>query len=269
MSVYKSVDGLNVFAEESVLRMVLSRPERRNALTDEMTVGLADAVTAAGGDEAIRVILLEAKGENFCSGADLKAKNPEGARAPSPGSIQRRLPATAHRLLPALLTVQKPVVCKVKGWAVGIGLHLVLASDFAIVATDSCLWEPFATRGFSPDSAGSWLLPRRVGDVRAREMLMLGREVSGSEAAAWGMVHGAFPATDLNREVDAIVARLATGPTVSLGLTKWLLHSGTTADLDAHLRNEAFALEISSRSNDFREGIAAFREKRDPRFDGR
>jgi 2-(1,2-epoxy-1,2-dihydrophenyl)acetyl-CoA isomerase len=166
-------------------------------------------------------------------------------------------------------SVQVPVVCQVQGWAAGIGLHLVLAADFAVVADDARLWEPFAQRGFTPDSGGTWLLPRRVGEVRAREMLLLGRAVSGAEAAEWGMVHRSVPASELESAASEIVTQLAAGPTVALGLTKWLLHAGAARDLSGHLSDEAYALELASRSEDFREGVAAFMEKRPPGFAGR
>ena len=100
-------------------------------------------------------------------------------------------------------------------------------------------------------------------------MLLLGRAVDGREAAAWGLAHCAVPAADVVTEADGLAARLAAGPTVALGLTKWLLHAATAAELDTHLRNEAFAMELSSRAEDFREGLAAFKEKRPPRFSGR
>ena len=161
-----------------------------------------------------------------------------------------------------------PVVCKVQGFAAGIGFSLALAADFTIAADDARLWEPFAQRGFTADSGATWLLPRRVGDVRARELLLLGRELSGADAAAWGAIHGAVPAADLEGAVDDLAQRLASGPTVTLGLMKWLLHAGRDTTLDQHLRNEGFAMELSSRSEDFREGLAAFREKRDPKFTG-
>ena len=127
----------------------------------------------------------------------------------------------------------------------------------------------FATRGFSADSGATSLLPRRVGEVRARELLLLGRELSGADAAAWGAIHAAVPAGDLDRAAADLADRLAAGPTVALGLMKWLLHAGRDAPLDQHLRNEAFALELSSRTEDFREGLTAFREKRDPKFTGK
>jgi 2-(1,2-epoxy-1,2-dihydrophenyl)acetyl-CoA isomerase len=267
---YSSVDGLGVHLDErGVLHLILDRPAKRNALDDGMVSGLIDAVDEAGRDEAVRVILLTASGDNFCAGFDIVGRNAPTGQKPRAGSVQRRLPSQAHRLIPLLLTVQTPVVCGVRGWAAGIGLHLVLAADFAVVADDARLWEPFSERGFTPDSGGTWLLPRRIGDVRAREMLLLDRKVDGREAAEWGMVHRSVPREALDAAIDEVVQPLASGATVALGLTKWLLHAGASSSLEQHLADEAFALELSSRSEDFREGLAAFSEKRAPDFRGR
>lgn len=263
-------DGLRVETDGAVLRLTLDRPDKRNAIDDAMMAGLIDAIDAAGRDEQIRTILLTGAGDHFCGGADIVARNRGGdGRRPRVGSIQRRVPALAHRLIPLMLSVQTPIVCAVQGWAAGIGFQLALASDFAVVADDARLWEPFVERGFTPDSGASWLLPRLVGVVRARELLLLGRKLTGAEAADWGLVHAAVPADSVAAAADDLVARLAAGPTVALGLTSWLLHAGADATLDEQLRNEAFALELSSRSEDFREGFTAFREKRPPRFEGR
>jgi 2-(1,2-epoxy-1,2-dihydrophenyl)acetyl-CoA isomerase len=112
-------------------------------------------------------------------------------------------------------------------------------------------------------------LPRRVGERRARELLMLGRQLSGAEAFAWGAIHEAVPAGHLDGAIDDILTRLVHGPTVALGFTKWLLYEGANTTLQQQLANEAFALELSSRTEDFREGLNAMREKRPPRFGGR
>ena len=266
-------DGLVVTLEAGVLHLTLDRPEKRNAISDSMMAGLIDAVSAAGTDERVRVILLDGAGEHFCGGADIVARNADRGddrcRVPRAGSIQRRLPEQAHRLVPLLATVQTPVVCAVRGWAAGIGFQFALAADFTLAAADATFWQPFAERGFTPDSGATWLLPRRVGEVRARELLLLGRRLTGTEAAAWGAIHTAVPAAELDGAVAAVVGGLAHGPTVALGLSKWLLHQGAALSLEQQLANEAFALELSSRTEDFREGLAAFAERRPPEFDGR
>jgi 2-(1,2-epoxy-1,2-dihydrophenyl)acetyl-CoA isomerase len=266
---YRPVDGLGVELVDSVLTLRLDRPTHRNAISDVMMAGLIDAVDQAGRDEAVRVIHLTGTGDHFCGGADIVARNAGGGERPRAGSIQRRLPSQAHRLLPLLSTVQVPVVCTVRGWAAGIGMQLAVAADFTLASDDARFWEPFSSRGFTPDSGATWLLPRAVGMARARELLILGRELTGVEAAAWGLVHRSVAAADLDSASASLVAQLATGPTVSQGLTKWLLHAGGSVSLEEQLRNEAMSMEISSRSEDFREGLAAFKEKRPTEFKGR
>jgi 2-(1,2-epoxy-1,2-dihydrophenyl)acetyl-CoA isomerase len=268
---YAPRPGLGIAVDGAVLRLTLDRPDKRNALDDLMVEGMIDAVDAAGRDEGVRAIVLAGAGDHFCGGADIVARNAGGRAAPRPrvGSIQRRVPSLAHRLVPLLLSVQVPVVCRVQGWAAGIGFHLALASDFAVAADDARFWEPFGARGFTPDSGATWLLPRLAGMVRARDLLLLGRELRAPEAVDWGLIHASVPPGDLDAEVEAVVDRLASGPTVALGLTKWLLRSGQATPLEAHLQDEALALELSSRSDDFREGLSAFKERREPDFRGR
>ena len=267
---YEGADGLQVSLDDAgVLRLVLDRPDKRNAIDDGMMAGLVDAIDAANRDEAVRAILLTGAGDHFCGGADIVARNTPTGERPRVGSIQRRVPSLAHRLVPLVCEVQVPVVCAVRGYCAGIGLHLAVAADFTVAASDATFWEPFAQRGFTPDSGGTWLVPRRVGPVRARELLLLGRRLSGEEAAAWGLIHGAVAPEEVDAQAAAILDQLAAGPTVALGLTKWLLHEGEARSMDEQLADEAFALELSSRSEDFREGFAAFREKRSPDFKGR
>ncbi len=271
MIAYESRPGLNIGLEGGVLRLTLARPEKRNALDDVMMSGLIDALDAAGRDEAVRVIALAAEGEHFCSGADVVARNARGGdeKRPRAGSIQRRLPSQAHRLIPLLKTVQTPVVCAVQGWVAGIGLAMALASDVTVAAEDARFWAPFCERGFTPDSGVSWLLPRRIGEVRARQMLLLGKVLSGVEAAEWQLVDHAVPLEELPAAAAGMVERFAQSATVAVGLAKWLMASGQSASLEEALRNEAFAMELSSRSEDFREGMAAFTGKRPARFEGR
>ena len=261
--------GLRQEQDGGVLRLTLDRPEKRNAIDDAVMLGLIDALDAANRDEAVRCVLLAGSGDHFCSGADIVARNQPGGERPRVGSIQRRVPSLAHRLVPLVCTVQVPIVCAAQGYVAGIGLHLAAAADFTVAAEDATFWEPFGQRGFTPDSGGTWLLPRRVGPARARELLLLGRRLTGTEAADWQLIHRAVPATEVAATAEELATRLAAGPTVALGLTKWLLHQSEARALDAHLADEAFALELSSRSEDFREGLTAFGERRDPEFRGR
>jgi 2-(1,2-epoxy-1,2-dihydrophenyl)acetyl-CoA isomerase len=268
---YDPVPGLRIDRDGAVLRLTLDRPERRNALDDTVMDALVDVFEAAGRDDELRVIVLTGAGEHFCGGADLVARNPTDRqdRKPRTGSIQRRLQVQANRLVVLMASVQVPVVCAVRGVAAGIGFHLALLADFTVAARSARFLEPYLARGFTPDSGGSWLLPRRVGHTRAMELLVLGRELSGTEAAEWGLVHAAVDDDALDAAAEELVAQLADAPTVAVGLTKWLVNTGYGLDLERHLANEAFAIELSSRTPDFREGLAAFREKRAPKFEGR
>lgn len=162
-----------------------------------------------------------------------------------------------------------PVVCVVAGNAAGLGCQLALPADFTIAAETSRFWEPFLERGSSPDSGASWLLPRLIGVARAKEMLMLGRALSGAEAAEWGLVHRAVPEAELETAADALVARLAGAATVAMGLTKRSVNRGLELGLVEAMEHEAYALELSSRTADFKQGLAAFKERRAPRFEGR
>ncbi len=268
---YASAAGLDVRTQGALLRLTLNAPERRNALNDASVAAFIEALEQAATDDGLRAVLLEGSGGNFCSGFDIVGRNAGGPAADKPrtGSIQRRLPTQAHRLIPLLLELQLPVVCAVRGWAVGIGAQLGLAADFTVAAADATFWYPFLARGFTPDSGSTWLLPRVVGPALARRLLMLDRTFSGAEAAAWGIAHAAVPDEDVVKTAEDLAARLAAGPTVALGLTKALLAAAPDHDLRRHLAEEAYAMELSSRSPDFREGLKAFAERRSPGFTGR
>jgi len=264
-------DGVEVDAVGGVLRIVLDRPDRKNALDPGAILRIVRALEEAATDDTLRVVELRSSGDDFCAGANWVATNTgsgEGER-PRTGSIQRRTPLQAHRLVELLFEIQLPVVCVVRGWAAGLGCQLALAADFTVAAEDSRFWEPFLERGFSPDSGATWLLPRLVGVARAKELLLLGRELSGREAADWGMIHRAVPADELDAAAADLVARLGNAPTVAVGLTKRCIQRGLDSSLTDTMEMEANALELSSRTGDFREGLAAFRERRRPEFRGR
>lgn len=262
------VDGLDVTHDAGTVCIRLDRPDRRNALTDEIVHALTATIEAAGSDDDARVISICGAGDHFCSGFDLGGRSkPE--TPPRTGETQRRMRWQVNALIPAMLETQTPIVVAARGAAMGLGLALVLAADFAVVAHDARLAAPMVRSGFTPDSGITWLAPRLIGVARAKELLMLGREISGETAAEWGMVHSVAPAPDVDDVAAALSTELASSATVAVGLAKSLVHRSLTADLGRQLADEAMAIELSSRSADFAEASRARREGRDPEFGGR
>lgn len=262
-------DGaVTVLRDGALLQLTLARPDRRNSLSASMTETLVNALTEAARDDTLRAVHIRGAGDDFCTGADWVATN-AGDRRPRTGDLVRRVPHAAHRVIELLQTIALPVVCSVRGWAVGLGCNLALAADFTVAATDAVFWEPFIARGFSPDSGSTWLLPRLIGLARARRMLLLGEQVSGASAQDWGLIHQAVAPADLDAATDELLATLTQGPTVAIGLTKQALHYGQQATLPQALTQELFNLELSCRTADFKEGLAAFSQRRPPDFTGR
>jgi 2-(1,2-epoxy-1,2-dihydrophenyl)acetyl-CoA isomerase len=264
-----SVPGFTAEVESAQLTLTIDRPTHRNPLDDVSMAAFIENITIASTHDELRVVLIRGAGDNFCSGFDIVGRNAARERKPRTASIQRRLPTQANRLMPLLLELQLPVVCAVRGWAVGIGAQIALACDFTVTSRDARWWYPFLARGFTPDSGSTWLLPRIVGPRRARELLVLGRQLSGAEAVEWGLADSALDDDEVQGAANELAAKLADGPTVAIGLTKWLLSASFDQSLTQQLADEAFAMELSSRSPDFREGLAAFAERRQPTFGGR
>ena len=260
-------EGISIESQDGVLRITLDRPSRKNSLDPHAVRRIIAALEGAATDDALRVVVLTGSGADFCSGADWVASNAAGTR-PRTGSLQRRTALQAHRLIELLTGIQLPVVCAVRGWAAGLGFQLALAADFTIAAESACFWEPFLERGFSADSGSTWLLPRLVGVARAKELLLLGRKLSGAEAAAWGIVHRAVPDGELESATTALVEQLAGAATVAVGLTKHCIQRALETGLVEAMQDESFALELSSRTADFKEGLLAFKERRPARFTG-
>lgn len=264
------VDGtLTARRDGAILRLTIDRPARRNSLSTSMIASFVDALTSAATDDSLRAIHIRGAGDDFCSGADLIAGNSRGDRRPRTGDILRRIPHAANRVIELVHGIHLPVVSSVRGVAAGLGCNLALAADFTVAADDAVFWEPFAARGFSPDSGATWLLPRLVGLTRAKQMLLLGEKVKAADAADWGLIHQVVAGEDLDHATAELLARLAGGPTVALGLAKQAIHYGQHATLNQSMHQELFDVELSCRTADFKEGLVAFQERRPPRFQGR
>ena len=255
--------------EGAVLRIVIDHRPSRNSLTPLMIGQFIELLTEAAGDDSLRAVHIRGAGADFCSGTDWVATNDSTGQRPRTGALVRRVPQAAHRVIELIHTIQLPVVCSVRGWAVGMGCNLALAADFTVAAADATFWEPFVDRGFSPDSGATWLLPRLIGIARARRMLLLGEKVGASDAADWGLIHQAVNAAELDDTADALLARLAEGPTVAIGLAKQAMNYAAHATLSQSMTQELFNLELSCRTGDFKEGLEAFRQRRGPDYRGR
>ncbi len=262
------IDGLSTEHDGPVLRLRIDRPERRNAITDDIVLGLIELIEVAGSDESVRVIHLSGTGEHFCSGFDLSLRGNTDDKART-GATQRQMRWHVNRLIPSMLETQTPIVTSVTGWAIGLGMNMALASDFVIAADDARFWAPFTGGGFTPDSGGSWMVPRLVGVARAKEVIMLGRQIDGATAADWGLIHRAVPKAEVEAASGELVAELAGAATVAVGLAKLLIHRSLTVDLERHLADEGLAIELASRSDDFKEAGRARRDKRPPDLQGR
>jgi 2-(1,2-epoxy-1,2-dihydrophenyl)acetyl-CoA isomerase len=255
---------------DHVGHIVLDRPDARNALTPEMRDGIVDAVRRFRADADVRAVLLEATGASFCAGMDLSASTVTQAGTPgfNTRSTAEALRSGVQAFIRELWELDKPTVAAVQGAAVGPGAHLALACDFVLVApTTRFLWS-FPKWGLVVDAGGAYLLPRLVGLPRAKAMVMLGEGATGEEAVELGLAYRCVDVERLASDANLLAARLAAGPTRSLGLSKRLLNESFESDLARSLELEAAFQSLATTSPDLVEGMAAFRDKRDAQFSG-
>ncbi len=244
--------------------LLLNRPQKLNAFDAALHAALLAALEEAGADPACRAVLLAGNGRGFCAGQDLAQPGLSGPDA----DLKAVLEDGWNRLVRALRGIPKPVVCAVHGTAAGAGASIAFASDIVLAAEDAKFAQAFIRIGLVPDSGATWTLPRLVGPARARAMAMLGDVVTGAEAAAMGLVWRAVPADTLMAEAEALCARLVRLPAQGLAAIKQALDAAAANTLDAQLALEAGLQQRLGRSADYNEGVAAFQQKRAPRFEG-
>ncbi len=247
---------------EGVMTLTLNRPDALNALNAEMRRALLTSVNAARRDEAVRAIVVKGAGRGFCSGADLRGGSAER-------DFRRVLSTEYNPLIEAIRALPKPVVAAVNGVAAGAGMSLALAADL-VVASDEARFVPaFGRIGLVPDSGLARILVRGAGRHRAFEILTGERQLGADDAHALGLVAAVVHGDRLAEVATDVARRLAAGPTYGIGLTKRLLNAAEDATLAESLAAEAALQALAGRSEDHAEGVAAFAEKRDPRFNGR
>jgi 2-(1,2-epoxy-1,2-dihydrophenyl)acetyl-CoA isomerase len=247
--------------------ITLNRPDVRNAINAEMREELLDAVDQAASDDEVRCLVLTGAGQGFCTGADISstARDPSKRKA---GSVRETIRSGTQRLFRALWELEKPTIAAVNGVAAGFGCHLAFACDLIVASQDARFIEVFARRGIVPDGGGAYILPRLIGLARAKEMVYFADSWSAADAERIGLVNRVVAPDDLEKATTEWAERLAAGPTRALGLAKRLLNRSLESTLETSLEEEALAQELITNTDDIREGMTAFAERRDPRFTG-
>lgn len=252
--------GVRIALVDGIATVTLANPARKNAITMPMWGELATAFRWAAHDDEVRVVVVTGDGDEFCSGADLS-----GAPEAHWLAHMRHINAGCQ----ALADIPQPTIARVDGVAAGAGLNLALGCDLLVASDRARFTEIFAKRGLSIDYGGSWLLPRRVGLHKAKELALLAPIIDAAEAERIGLVNAVVPAAELDALVGEWAATLAAGPPIALAQTKALLERSATSTLAEALAAEAAAQTVNFGTDDTREAIAAFIQKRPPEFRGR
>lgn len=252
--------------QDGIARLTFNRPEQLNSFNDAMHGEVRDALDRVKADTGLRVLLLTGAGRAFCAGQDL------GDRAVAPGAEPVDLGASIERnYRPLVLSLRRlplPVVCAVNGVAAGAGANIALACDVVIAAKSATFIQAFSKIGLVPDSGGTYFLPRLVGTARAMGLAMLGERLIAEQAAEWGLIWQCVDDAELNGTVEKMVRTLASAPTAGLAATKRALYASAGNSLEVQLDLERDLQRALGRSDDYREGVAAFLARRAPRFAG-
>jgi 2-(1,2-epoxy-1,2-dihydrophenyl)acetyl-CoA isomerase len=265
------LETVTVRRDGAAATIVLDRPETLNAWNRQLGADLLAALREAAGDPGVRAVRLTGAGRAFSSGADLRdigAREDERTADGHP-DVRRMLEERYHPIITLVREMEKPVLAAVNGPAAGIGASLALASDLIIAAESAYLLLAFINIGLVPDGGSSLLVPARVGFTRAAEMAMLGERIPAAQALEWGLVNRVVPDAEFAAESDALLARLAAGPTRAYAGAKRQLNAWVYARMAEQLHLEASIQQEMAASGDFSEGVAAFVERRKAVFEGR
>lgn len=261
-------DTLLYQVADGVATLTLNRPDKLNAFDDALLGALDEALRQAERDAAVRCLVLTGAGRGFSAGQDLAAvaeREATGKRM----SLRQHLDRTYNRVIRKIRGMEKPVICAVNGVAAGAGMSLALACDLRLAGQSARFIQSFIGVGLVPDSGSTWFLPQMLGFSRAFELAITAEKVGAEQALAMGLVNRVVPDEELAAETAALAARLAAAPTRAIGLTKRAMNRAMGSSLDQALDYEAILQDLAGRSEDHKEGVAAFIEKRPPVFQGR
>jgi len=260
-------ETVELYREGAAAKIVLNRPERMNAWSSGLSDDLLTVLRDLASDDGVRAVLLTGAGKAFCAGADLK----EGADKAVAGELDTYTVLTRwyHPIVTTIRQMPKPVVTAVNGPAAGAGMSLALAGDLVVAAESAYFMLAFVGIGLVPDGGASLFVPSRVGFARAAEMAMLGEPVPAAKAVDWGLINVAWPDAEFMAKAEALVQRLADGPTRSYAGTKQELNHWLYERMAAHLELEASLQRELATSADFIEGVSAFLGKRPAKFSGK
>ena len=259
-------DIVIVEGAEGYASIALNRPEKLNALTPAMLSALRGAIAVATQDSRYRAILITGRGRGFCSGKDITVR-PEGA--PEDPSAKRALELLYNPIIRAIAASEKPVICAVNGVAAGAGANIALACDFVLAGRSARFIQSFVKIGLVPDCGGTYFLPRLVGRAQAMGLAMLGESITAEEAARIGMIWRCVDDDALESEAKALASRLAAMPPIALGLVKKAIAQSPRNDIESQLDLEREYQAIARETEDHKEGLRAFAEKRAAKFNGR
>ncbi|HEX5182716.1 MAG TPA: 2-(1,2-epoxy-1,2-dihydrophenyl)acetyl-CoA isomerase PaaG [Allosphingosinicella sp.] len=246
-----------------IARLTLNRPDRLNSFTVEMHEEVADALS---GLEGVRVLVITGAGRGFCAGQDLNDRAVAPGEAVDLGeSVEKRYNPLVRRIT----SLPFPVIARVNGVAAGAGANIALACDIVIAAKSAKFIQSFASIGLIPDSGGTWVLPRLVGQARALGLALTAGPLPAAQAAEWGLIWKAVEDEALDAEVDALAEKFAAAPTRGLARIKKMIRESWAHSLDEELDLQRDAMRELGYGDDYREGVAAFMEKREPNFTGR
>ena len=268
-------DDVTRRVEDGVCWITLNRPDAGNAVTQSMRDQIAGWVRDASADLFVRVVVITGAGDKaFCSGADLRGgrlparPKPDGAPEVVVGEASRMIREGWQALVSSILDCEKPVIAGVNGTAAGGGMHLALACDLVVMAEEAKFVEVFIRRGIAPDAGGAWILSRLVGIQKAKELFFFGDDVPAAEAYRIGLVNRLVPRAELQAALEEWAGRLATAPTMAIGVAKWLTNRALDVDRATALHDEAMAQELITNTIDSKEGVASFVERRPAQFKG-